>query len=60
MHNDQVGQLEPLSVSIAAEPEGGKLQWVKKLSQCLAVSERVVCNKSYKLHKTVKIIYIIV
>ena len=37
-----------------------ELQWVKKLSQCLAISERVVCNKSNKLHKNVKIIYVIV
>ena len=36
------------------------IQWVKKLSQCLAVSERVICNKSNKLHKNVKIIYVIV
>ena len=36
------------------------IQWVKKLSQCLAVSERVVCNKSNELHKTVKILYVIV
>ena len=36
------------------------IQWVKKLSQCLAISERVVCNKSNKLHKNVKIIYVIV
>ena len=36
------------------------IQWVKKLSQYLAISERVVCNKSNKLHKNMKIIYVIV
>ena len=36
------------------------IQWVKKLSQYLAILERVVCNKSNKLHKNVKIIYVIV
>ena len=36
------------------------IQWVKKLSQCLAVLERVVCNKSNKLENNVKIIYVIV
>ena len=36
------------------------IQWVKKLSQCLAVSERVVCNKFNKLHKNIKILYAIV
>ena len=36
------------------------IQWVKKLSQCLAVLERVVCNKSHKLHINVKIIYVVV
>ena len=42
------------------KPKCRILQWVKKLSQCLAISERVVCNKSNKLHKNVKIIYVIV
>ena len=36
------------------------IQWVKKLSQCLAVSERVVCNKSNKLENNLKIIHVIV
>ena len=37
-----------------------EVQWVKKLSQCLAISERVVCNKSNKLQKNVKIMYVII
>ena len=48
----------PRSIARRLNPED--IQWVKKLSQCLAISERVVCNKSNKLHKTVKIIYVIV
>ena len=35
------------------------LQWVKKLSQCLAVLERSYCNKSSQIYKNVKIIYVI-
>ena len=35
------------------------LQWVKKLSQCLAVLKRLTCRKSSKLCNNVKIIYVI-
>ena len=48
------------SVPALSHAAPGDVQWVKKLSQYLAVSERVVCNKSNKLHKNVKIIYVIV
>jgi hypothetical protein len=34
-----------------------KIQWVKKLSQCLAVLERLTCRKTSKLHNNLKIIY---
>jgi hypothetical protein len=34
-----------------------KLQWVKKLSQCLAVLERLTCQKTIKLQNNLKIIY---
>ena len=37
----------------------GQVQWVKKLFQCLAVSEKLSCNKSSRICKTVKIIYVI-
>ena len=33
------------------------IQWVKKLSQCLAVLKRLTCRKSSKLYNNVKIIY---
>ena len=36
------------------------LQWLKKLSQCLGVWERLACNKSDKIYKNVKIIYVVV
>jgi hypothetical protein len=36
-----------------------EVQWVKKLSQCLAVLERLAWHKSSKLHNTLKIIYVI-
>jgi hypothetical protein len=35
------------------------VQWVKKLSQCLAVLERLTWNKSSKLSNNLKIIYVI-
>ena len=35
------------------------LQWLKKLSQCLAVLERLTWHKSSKLHNNLKIMYII-
>jgi hypothetical protein len=35
------------------------IQWVKKLSQCLAVLERLTWHKSSKLHNNLKIIYVI-
>ena len=35
----------------------GSLQWVKKLSQCLAVFERLTQRKSSKLCNNMKIIY---
>jgi hypothetical protein len=35
------------------------LQWVKKLSQCLAVLERLTWHKSNKLSNNLKIIYVI-
>ena len=35
------------------------IQWLKKLSQCLAVSERWADNKSETFCKIVKIIYVI-
>ena len=35
------------------------LQWVKKLSQCLALLKRLVWRKSNKLHNNLKIIYVI-
>jgi hypothetical protein len=35
------------------------LQWVKKLSQCLAVLERLTWHKSNKLCNNLKIIYVI-
>jgi hypothetical protein len=34
-----------------------ELQWVKKLSQCLAVLERLTCRTTSKLHNNLKIIY---
>jgi hypothetical protein len=36
-----------------------QLQWVKKLSQCLAVLERLTWHKSNKLCNNLKIIYVI-
>jgi hypothetical protein len=36
-----------------------KVQWVKKLSQCLAVLERLTWHKLNKLWNNLKIIYII-
>jgi hypothetical protein len=36
-----------------------EVQWVKKLSQCLAVLERLTWHKSSKLHNNLKIIYVI-
>ncbi len=36
-----------------------KVQWVKKLSQCLAVLERLTWHKSSKLHNNLKLIYVI-
>lgn len=35
------------------------IQWVKKLSQCLAVLERLTCRKPNKLCNNLQIIYII-
>ena len=35
------------------------VQWVKKLSQCLALLKRLVWRKSNKLHNNLKIIYVI-
>jgi hypothetical protein len=35
------------------------VQWLKKLSQCLAISKRLTCHKSDKINKTLKIIYVI-
>jgi len=35
------------------------IQWVKKLSQCLALLKRLTCQKSSKLCNNVKIIYVI-
>jgi len=35
------------------------LQWLKKLSQCLAVLKRLTWHKSSKLHNNLKIMYII-
>src|SRR6267154_4315761 len=35
------------------------VQWVKKLSQCLALLKRLTCRKSSKLCNNVKIIYVI-
>jgi hypothetical protein len=35
------------------------IQWVKKLSQCLAVLERLTWHKSNKLRNNLKIIYVI-
>jgi hypothetical protein len=35
------------------------LQWVKKLSQCLAILKRLAWHKSSKLHNNLKIIYVI-
>jgi hypothetical protein len=35
------------------------VQWVKKLSQCLAVLERLTWHKSNKLYNNLKIIYVI-
>jgi hypothetical protein len=37
----------------------GKIQWVKKLSQCLAVLERLAWHKSSKLRNNLKIIYVV-
>jgi len=36
------------------------LQWLKKLSQCLGIWGGLACNKSDKIHKNVKIIYVVV
>jgi len=35
------------------------VQWVKKLSQCLAVLKRLTCRKTSKLCNNLKIIYVI-
>jgi hypothetical protein len=35
------------------------LQWLKKLSQCLATLERLACHKSHKIDNNLKIIYVI-
>jgi len=40
-------------------PNWGDIQWVKKLSQCLAILERLTQNKSDKLCNNMKIIYVI-
>jgi hypothetical protein len=37
----------------------GILQWLKKLSQCLATLERLACHKSNKIDNNLKIIYVI-
>src|SRR5712672_4129708 len=37
----------------------GLLQSLKKLSQCLAIFQRLSCRKSNKLHNNLKITYII-
>jgi hypothetical protein len=60
------------SVTIAGTPEvavtiqtstsqrgSPHVQWVKKLSQCLAVLERLTWHKSNKLYNNLKIIYVI-
>jgi hypothetical protein len=39
--------------------EGEHVQWVKKLSQCLAILERLTWHKSNKLCNNLKIIYVI-
>src|SRR5229473_4562053 len=36
-----------------------KLQWLKKLSQCLAILKRLTCHKSNKIDNNLKIIYVI-
>jgi len=36
------------------------VQWVKKLSQCLALLKRLTCQKSSKLCNNVKIIYLLI
>jgi hypothetical protein len=47
--------ISPYAVHLP-DPE---LQWVKKLSQCLAILKRLTWHKSDKLHNNLKIIYVI-
>ena len=35
------------------------IQWLKKLSQCLAILERLTWHKSSRLHNNMKILYVI-
>jgi hypothetical protein len=43
----------------ALEEQLAEVQWVKKLSQCLAVLEGLTWHKSSKLYNNLKIIYVI-
>jgi len=43
-----LGQLNPLS-GYSLCPIYGFLQWLKKLSQCLAILKRLTCHKSNKI-----------
>jgi hypothetical protein len=36
-----------------------KIQWLKKLFQCLATLERLACHKLNKIDNNLKIIYVI-
>jgi gag-pre-integrase-like protein len=39
--------------------KGHHIQWLKKLSQCLATLERLACHKSNKIDNNLKLIYVI-
>jgi hypothetical protein len=49
----------PFGGSIFFLARCASVQWVKKLSQCLAVLERPAWHKLSKLHNNLKIIYVI-
>jgi hypothetical protein len=58
-----VSQKETVARSVRERPSrpGGdpRIQLLKKLSQCLAILQRLSCRKSNKIHNNLKITYII-
>jgi len=42
-----------------ADGQMGYVQWIKKLSRCFNILERLACRKIYKLDNNLKIIYVV-